>query len=147
MADDFQTRLYALVEESITKGTGIFEAFVAKGDTAQIFDDLGKVVSTSFYDDFLRLLSDFGLGEPVPPPRRGLQRLWTEPYFSARSFTVGELKDIVRTRQWPDDAAYWRRLGIWSGLGRFAYYLIMIVGAALLLTGGAFILLRELGWV
>ncbi len=123
MADDFEARLYALIEKSTSRSA--FELFVAKGENARLFEDLKGEAAEDLLHDVIELLKACGLSEPPRPKHNSLNWLWPDYLIVFRDFTVGELKIMVENGAWPDDAATWSRVDLLPFMGMLALPLLV----------------------
>ncbi len=135
MADDFLSRLYALVEESVPRDKGIVESFIAKGDSARIPEDMGKAIDTCFHDSLFDLLYSYDVPVPPSPKHEWSNWFWADVSEEIRDFTVGEFKSVVQTRLWPDDAVVWKRASLFYGIIRLLALTFILTGGVVLMLG------------
>jgi len=136
MADDFDGRVYALLEEYEYGGPACVDAFKAKGDEARIRSDLSEEADDDAFIYFLiELMAEFGVtGDP--DRRRGYWGVffWPKPIYRLRDLTLGELKAITADGVWPKTAWDVRRVSVSDWLDCIGYTCAFIVGAPILIT-------------
>lgn len=137
-AAGFDDRLYALIERHEHTTPEHLARFRALGDAAWVVGDLGSDNHIDFYlDDIQRLLRSYGVTPPVEQTASPFWWLWPDKCLVYRDFTVGELKTLIRTRVWPEDAFTWEEVGLAQKLASLSVMLVLAVLILALLALGA----------
>ena len=105
MADDFEVRVYALLEKFEFGGTAYVEAFKAKGDEARILGDLSDEADDyGFARALVELMADFGVTGAPDLRERNIRVFGPKPTYRMRDMSLRTLKAIIENGQWPPDA-------------------------------------------
>ena len=102
MADVFEDRLYAMIAE-FNEAPEYIQRLKAKGDAALLFSDL-EANPEDMEDALYDLMADLGAPMPSDDRRPHKKGYFPMGYWQLREVTVGELKQAVLARKWPDDA-------------------------------------------
>ncbi|MGA9657642.1 MAG: hypothetical protein WBQ60_00875 [Asticcacaulis sp.] len=133
----FEARLYDLIERHQHTTTEGLEHFKSLGDDAFVVGDLGGTHQIGFYlDDIQKLLRSYGVLPPVEQKASPFWWLWPDTCLVYRDFTIGELKSLIATKTWPDDAYSFEKNTLTQKLTSLAVMLItvgLIVGIVALL--------------
>ncbi|MDI7774200.1 hypothetical protein [Asticcacaulis sp. EMRT-3] len=128
MAEPFEQRLYALIERHQHCSPEALENFRALGDDAFVVGDLGGEHQIGFYlDDVQRLLKSYGVEPPIEQKASPFWWLWPDKCLVYRDFTIGELKALIRTGIWPDDAYEWEEVSLGQKLASLSVMLVLLV--------------------
>ena len=100
----FDTKLYDIIERHQHATPEVLERFKALGDDAWVVEDLGCDSIAFYLDDIQKLLKSCGVLSPEEQKVSPFWWLWPDTCLVYRDFTVGELKELVRTKVWPPDA-------------------------------------------
>ena len=145
MPETFEQKLYALIERHQHTTPENLERFRALGDAAWVVGDLGSERQIGFYlDDIQSLLRAYGVKPPAEQAASPFWWLWPDKCLVYRDFTVGELKTLIRTRVWPDDAYSWEAVDLGQKLASLSVMLVLVALILGLLALGAWWLLRWL---
>lgn len=145
MAEVFEQKLYALIERHRHTTPEALARFRALGDDAWVVGDLGSEHQVGFYlDDIQSLLRSYGVLPPAEQSASPFWWLWPDRCLVYRDFTVGELKTLIRTRIWPDDAYSWEEVGFGQKLASLSVMLVLVALILGLLGLGAWWLLHWL---
>jgi len=128
MADDFEARVYALLEEFENGGDAYIEAFKAKGDEARIFGDLSDDGDDyGFARALVTLMADFGVTGAPDLRERNIRIFGPKPTYRMRDMSLGTLKAAIKRGRWPDDT--WILVPVTSShWGDWLYSLYVVVG-------------------
>jgi len=128
MADDFEARFYALLEEFEYGGEAHVEAFKAKGDDAQIFGNLSDDSDDyGFARSLVKLMADFGVTGAPDLRERNIGIFGPKPTYRMRDMRLATLKAAIDRGRWPDDA--WILMPVTaSNWGDWLYSLYIVVG-------------------
>lgn len=105
MAEDFEAKFYALLEEHAYGGQAFIEAFKSKGNEARVLADIiGKVEDRDFIPAVLDLVGEFGVSDNPPQHLSAKKRIGPRPKYHLRDMTLGELKETISKGNWPERA-------------------------------------------
>ena len=130
----FEEALNDLVQKTELGDIKRLEAFKAKGDAALICGDLSAEADDEFYfDNIQALVSRFGVRPEARLKEDLLWYFWPDKAVIMRDFSVGELKEVVRIGQWPEDAFTDEKCGLWTKIKS----LVVTLFSVALILGGA----------
>ena len=127
MAEPFEQRLYTLIERHQHTTPENLARFRALGDAAWVVADLGCDHQIGFYlDDIQSLMRVYGVRPPVEQATSPFWWLWPDKCLVYRDFTIAELKEVIRTKTWPDDAYSWEEVGVGQKVASLSVMLVLV---------------------
>lgn len=115
MADEFEVRVYALLEEFEFGGKAYVDTFKAKGNDARILSDLSEEADEGdFAYALIKLMAEFGVAGVPDRSRSSFEAVFgaPRPIYQLRDLSLGELKAIVSLGAGPRSAWNVRRVSV-----------------------------------